>query len=71
MAGERILVVDDESNIRILLQEQLEPEGYEVTLVVSGEEALSCSATQAPDLASVDLEASRFSLAVTAEPHCS
>jgi two-component system response regulator GlrR len=55
MAGERILVVDDEPNIRILLQEQLEPEGYQVTLVASGEEALSRSATQVPDLAIVDL----------------
>jgi DNA-binding NtrC family response regulator len=55
MAGERILVVDDEPNIRLLLQEQLEPEGYQVTIVASGEEALSRSATRVPDLAVIDL----------------
>lgn len=54
MAGERILVVDDEPNIRLLLQEQLEPEGYQVTLAASGKEALSCSTTQVADLAIVD-----------------
>ena len=54
MAEERILVVDDEPNSRILLREQLEPEGYQVTLVASGEEAFSRSATQVPDLAIVE-----------------
>lgn len=54
MAGERILVVDDEPNIRLLLQEQLEPEGYQITLAASGKEALSCFATQVSDLAIVD-----------------
>ncbi len=55
MAGARILVVDDEPNVRTLLQEQLEAEGYHVTLAASGEEALSRAAAQVPDVAIVDL----------------
>jgi len=55
MARERILVVDDEPNIRTLLQAQLEADEYHVTLAASGEEALSRAAAQVPDLAIVDL----------------
>lgn len=55
MAEERILVVDDEPNIRILLQEQLEAERYHVILAASGEEALSHAVAQVPDVAIIDL----------------
>jgi DNA-binding NtrC family response regulator len=36
----KILVVDDEKNIRLALQEALEPTGFEITTASSGEEAL-------------------------------
>ena len=34
----KILVVDDEDNIRLLYQEELRDEGYEVSLAGSAEE---------------------------------
>lgn len=37
----RILVVDDEAGIRLLLQEFLKREGYETMLAANGQEALS------------------------------
>ena len=40
MAGERILIVEDEFLIRATLVEVLEDEGYEVIAAESGEEAL-------------------------------
>jgi DNA-binding response OmpR family regulator len=40
MAGERILIVEDEVLIRATLVEVLEDEGYEVVAAESGEEAL-------------------------------
>jgi CheY-like chemotaxis protein len=40
MAGERILIVEDEFLIRATLVEVLEDEGYEVLAAESGEEAL-------------------------------
>jgi CheY-like chemotaxis protein len=40
MAGERILIVEDEFLIRATLVEVLEDEGYEVVAAESGEEAL-------------------------------
>jgi CheY-like chemotaxis protein len=36
----RLLVVDDEENIRILFKEELEDEGYIVDVAASGEEAI-------------------------------
>ena len=36
----RLLVVDDEENIRILFKEELEDEGYEVDVASNGYEAL-------------------------------
>jgi len=40
MAKEKILVVDDEKNMRITLKHCLEGAGYEVTTAVNGEDAL-------------------------------
>jgi len=36
----RLLVVDDEENIRILFKEELEDEGYSVDVAADGEEAI-------------------------------
>ena len=55
MSGETVLVVDDEENIRELVKYNLDQEGYRVTTVGSGEEALQCVRTNVPDLIILDL----------------
>jgi len=52
----RILVVDDEENIRMLYQEELQEEGYEVTAASNGNEALDILAKAEPfDLVTLDI----------------
>jgi DNA-binding NtrC family response regulator len=51
----RILVVDDEPNIRTMLRVCLEGAGYDVTLAASGEAAVASARRSPPDLAFVDL----------------
>jgi two-component system KDP operon response regulator KdpE len=51
----RILVVDDELQIRRALDINLRAHGYEVALAASGEEALTEAATSVPDLVLLDL----------------
>lgn len=55
MAKEHILVVDDEENILELLQYNLAKQGYQVTTVTSGEDALAASKSEPPDLILLDL----------------
>jgi len=55
MPGEKILVVDDEENIRELVRYNLAREGYQVTTVGSGEEALKQAGAKPPDLIVLDL----------------
>jgi two-component system KDP operon response regulator KdpE len=55
MAGERILVCDDDAQIRRALRLVLHEAGYEVLLTESGEEALDQAALAGPHLAIVDL----------------
>lgn len=55
MAKEHILVVEDESEIRELIQFNLEREGYTVTPARSGEEALAVTQNKLPDLILLDL----------------
>lgn len=55
MSGEKILVVDDEENIRELVRYNLAREGYQVTTVGSGEEALKQIGGKLPDLIVLDL----------------
>lgn len=52
----KILVVDDEENIRLLLKEELEDEGYEVLTAKSGEEALDLVQAERPDLVTLDIK---------------
>lgn len=52
---QRVLVVDDEPQIRRALRVGLTGHGYEVTLAASGEEALDQAATSAPDIVILDL----------------
>jgi len=55
MSGEKIIVVDDEENIRELVRYNLAREGYRVSTVGSGEEALKQARAQVPDLIILDL----------------
>jgi len=52
----RILVADDEEGIRILYQEELESEGYEVTLAANGQEVLALLDSFVPDLVVLDIQ---------------
>jgi len=40
MAGEKLLIVDDEKNMRVLLKDFFEEEGYQVQMAEDGPEAL-------------------------------
>ncbi|RJR35385.1 MAG: response regulator [Deltaproteobacteria bacterium] len=55
MAKERILVVEDDDDILQLLQYNLAKDGYRVTGVESGEEALKAVKLSVPDLILLDL----------------
>ena len=55
MAGEHILIVDDEPAIRATLRGVLEDEGYRVTAVGSGADALRLVTDEAPDLTFLDV----------------
>lgn len=55
MAGERILFVDDEGQIRKLLQTYLERRGYRVTIATDGYEALLAIKRETPDLVITDV----------------
>lgn len=50
----RILIVDDDPQARKLLKATLEPEGYEVQCVGSGEEALTVAESDPPSLVVLD-----------------
>jgi CheY-like chemotaxis protein len=51
----KILVVDDEENIRALYREEFEEMGYAVTLVADGVEALKVLDTSRFDLVTLDM----------------
>jgi two-component system, OmpR family, alkaline phosphatase synthesis response regulator PhoP len=55
MPHDHILVVDDERDILELVQYNLEKEGYRVTAVASGEDALAATRARMPDLIVLDL----------------
>jgi CheY-like chemotaxis protein len=50
-----ILVVDDDRNLRRLYKNELEAEGYRVTLAANGREALTLVASELPDLVVMDI----------------
>ncbi|MCP4415491.1 MAG: response regulator transcription factor [Chloroflexi bacterium] len=51
----KILIVDDENNVRFFLERLLQLDGYEVTAVDSGEAAMSRIAVEEYDLALLDV----------------
>jgi two-component system nitrogen regulation response regulator NtrX len=55
MTASRILVVDDEADIRGLLKEILSEEGYEVEVAADASQARSSRAAQVPDLVLLDI----------------
>ena len=55
MARERVLVVDDERDILELVKYNLDKEGYQVTVVATGEDALAAARTEMPDIVILDL----------------
>ena len=52
---ETLLIVDDETNQRMLYQEELSEEGYRITLARNGKEALESIAKTPPDLVVLDI----------------
>ena len=52
----RILVVDDEENVRLLFSRVLQKEGYEVECASSGSEAIEKLASRCFDLVVTDLK---------------
>ena len=55
MAGEHILIVDDEPAIQKALRDVLEDEGYRVSVAGGGADALKAVADEAPDLVFLDI----------------
>jgi len=55
VSGPRILVVDDEADIRGLLKEILSEEGYEVDVAANAAQARASRARQLPDLVLLDI----------------
>ncbi|MGD8356558.1 MAG: sigma-54 dependent transcriptional regulator [Lysobacterales bacterium] len=55
MPQPHILVVDDEPDIRALVQEILQDEGYEVSVAENGEEARAAFARETPELVLLDI----------------
>lgn len=51
----RVLVIDDEENIRLLYKEELADEGYEVSVAASAQEALAKIEAERPDLITLDI----------------
>jgi two-component system, OmpR family, KDP operon response regulator KdpE len=56
VSGARVLVVDDEPEVRRALQTSLSRRGYDVQLAANGEEALAEFARHRPDLLLLDLQ---------------
>jgi len=52
----KIMIVDDEENIRLLYQEELEEDGFVVELAKNGEEALEKLPLFKPDLITLDIK---------------
>ena len=55
MAGERLLLVDDEDNLRSMLEAALRHSGFDVHPVASGREALAAVPESCPDLVVLDV----------------
>ncbi|QSO51046.1 response regulator [Alicyclobacillus curvatus] len=54
--GKKVLIVDDQFGIRVLLQEVLSQEGYTVFQAPNGLKALELVKTESPDLILLDMK---------------
>jgi CheY-like chemotaxis protein len=52
----KVLVVDDEQNIRFLYKEELEDCGYQVTVAATAEEAMEKIQQDKPDIITLDIK---------------
>jgi len=52
----KLLVVDDDQNLRLLYQKELEAMGHQITAAASAQEARNCFAAQKPELVVLDLK---------------
>jgi DNA-binding response OmpR family regulator len=55
MMGRRVLIVDDERDLRAMLSSYLTADGFEVLEAGDGERALEVALTEAPDLVVLDV----------------
>ena len=55
MAGDRVLLLEDDANLGLILQEHLQMQGYKVTLRVNGEEGLEVFRSGVFDICLVDV----------------
>lgn len=55
-AMKKILVVDDEENIRLLYKEELEDDGYRVRIAASANEAMLRIQEEVPDVITLDIK---------------
>ena len=55
MAGEKILIVDDEENVRFLYEQELIDEGYQTVLARDGKECLEKVSAEKPDVVLLDI----------------
>src|SRR5262245_12668637 len=55
MSSGRVMVVDDEEEVRLVLSEFLSGRGYEVTMAESGLQALDLLASAVPDVVLLDV----------------
>jgi CheY-like chemotaxis protein len=60
MAGEKVLIVDDEENVRFLYEQELIDEGYQTVLARDGKECLEKVATEKPDVVLLDIRMPRM-----------
>jgi len=56
----RLLIIDDEENLRLLLKSILEKEGYDIELAQDGEQGLACAQEQDFDLILCDIRMPRM-----------
>src|SRR5688572_21980545 len=55
MPGERLLLVDDEDNLRSMLEAALRHYGFDVSAVANGRDAIEAATEQQPDLIVLDV----------------